>query len=79
MKQMEEIEVILMKKYKTILDFSDQRIKTAFLILASTGMRVGALRSLKVGDLEKIDDVYKIRVYSGDKEQFVAFCTPECE
>ena len=36
-------------------------------------MRVGALRSLKVGDLEKIDDVYKIRVYSGDKEQYVTF------
>jgi hypothetical protein len=32
-------------------------------------MRVGALRSLKVGDLEKIDDVYKIRVYAGDKEE----------
>jgi hypothetical protein len=30
------------------------------LILASTGIRVSALRSLKVGDLEKIDDVYKM-------------------
>jgi integrase len=48
------------------------------LILASTGIRVGALRSLKVGDLEKIDDLYKIRVYAGDKEQYITFCTPEC-
>ena len=66
------------EEIQTILDFSDQRIKTAFLILASTGIRVGALRSLKVGDLEKIDDVYKIRVYAGDKEQYITFCTPEC-
>jgi integrase len=66
------------EEIQTILDFSDQRIKTAFLILASTGMRVGALRSLKVGDLEKMDDVYKIRVYSGDKEEYITFTTPEC-
>jgi len=31
-------------------------------------MRVGDLRSLKVGDLEKINDIYKVIVYSGDKE-----------
>jgi hypothetical protein len=41
-------------------------------------MRVGALRSPKVGDLEKIDEVYKIRVYSGDKEEYRTFTTPEC-
>ncbi|HSA72721.1 MAG TPA: hypothetical protein VLD84_02100 [Nitrososphaeraceae archaeon] len=61
-----------------ILEFSDQRSKTAFLILASTGIRIGALRTLRVGDLEKIDSIYKVRVYSGDKEEYITFCTPEC-
>jgi integrase len=60
-----------------ILNFSDQRIKTAFLILASTGIRYGGLSSLKVGDLERIDDLYKVTVYSGDKEQYTTFTTPE--
>jgi site-specific recombinase XerD len=60
-----------------ILDFSDQRLKTAFLVLASTGIRIGALQSIRIGDLEKFDNLYKITVYRGDKEQF-AFCTPEC-
>ncbi len=60
-----------------ILEFSDQRIKTAFLILASTGMRIGGLTTLKVGDLERIYDIYKITVYSGDKEQYITFTTPE--
>jgi integrase len=64
------------EEIQRILDFSDQRIKTAFLMLASIAMRVGALRSLKVGDLEKIDDVYKIRVYTGDKEEYTTFTTP---
>ena len=66
------------EEIKKVLDFSEQRIKTAFLILASTGMRVGALRSLKVGDLEKINDIYKVIVYSGDKEEYFTFTTPEC-
>jgi integrase len=61
-----------------ILEFSDQRAKTAFLILASTGMRIGALQSIRVGDLERIDNLYKITVYRGDREQYYCFCTPEC-
>jgi integrase len=45
------------EEIQRVLDFSDQRIKTAFLMLASNAMRVCALRSLKVGDLQKIDDL----------------------
>lgn len=66
------------QEIQKILGFCDQRIRTAFLLLASTGMRIGAMHTLKVEDLEKIDDIYKIRVYSGDKEQYFTFCTPEC-
>ncbi len=61
-----------------ILVFCDQRIRTAFLLLTSTGIRIGALQVLKARDLEKVDDIYKIRVYSGDKEEYITFCTPEC-
>ena len=52
-----------LEEIRQILDFSDQRAKTIFLILASTGIRIGALGSLKIGDLEKVDDLYKVRVY----------------
>jgi integrase len=67
------------QEIQTILDFSDQRIKTVFLVLASTGVRAGALNSLRVGDLKRIDshNLYKITVYSGDKESYQTFCTPE--
>jgi integrase len=61
-----------------ILDFSDQRLKTAFLVLASTGIRIGALQSIRIGDLERIDNLYKIAVYRGDREEYFTFCTPEC-
>jgi len=67
-----------LEEIRQILDLSDQRSKTIFLILASTGIRIGALQSMKIGDLEKVDDLYKVRVYSGDKEQYTTFTTPEC-
>jgi integrase len=60
-----------------ILEFSEQRIKTAFLILASTGMRIGGLGPLKVGDLKRINDIYRVTVYSDEKEQYITFTTPE--
>ncbi len=52
-------------------------LKPAFLILASSGIRIGALDLLKVGDLEKIANVYRINVYSGDREDYITFTTPE--
>lgn len=67
------------EEIQQILNFSDQRLKTAFLILSSTGIRIGALSSIKIGDLERVDDIYKIIVYSGDKEQYITFTTPEAK
>jgi integrase len=66
------------EEIKKVLDFSDQRIRAAFLILASSGIRIGALRLLRMGDLEKIDGIYRICVYAGDKEEYITFTTPEC-
>lgn len=63
---------------QTILEFSDQRLKTAFLVLSSTGVRIGALQSIRIHDLERIDNLYKVTVYSGDREEYITFCTPEC-
>ena len=67
------------EEIQKILNFSDQRLKTAFLILASTGIRIGALQSIKISDLERIDNLYKVTVYAGDEdEQYITYCTPEC-
>ena len=48
------------------------------MILASTGIRIGALHSLRINDLEKIYNLYKVIVYTGDREEYFTFCTPEC-
>jgi integrase len=66
------------EEIQKILEFSDQRLKTAFLVLASTGIRIGALQSIRIGDLERINDLYKIIVYRGNNEEYFTFTTPEC-
>jgi integrase len=73
------------EEIRKILEFSDQRSKTAFLILASSGIRIGALQSIRIGDLERIsggsaslENLYRITVYRGDTEEYITFTTPEC-
>jgi integrase len=73
------------EEIRKILEFSDQRSKTAFLILASTGIRIGALQSIRIGDLERIgggtaslENLYRITVYRGDNEEYTTFTTHEC-
>jgi len=48
--------------------------------MASAGLRLGALSTILVKHLEKIDSVYKISVYKGlkGKGKYYTFCTPEC-
>jgi integrase len=63
---------------------SDLREKTIILLLASTGMRAGALNTLTLGSLEKTEveyhssHIYKIIVYEQDKENYYCFTTFEC-
>jgi integrase len=64
-----------------LLEFSDLREKAIILLMASSGMRIGALPLLKIGDLTLIPDhgIYQIRVYANSKSnRHYTFCTPEC-
>ena len=68
-----------------LLEISDEREKAIILLLASTGMRVGAVHPLRLKDLKKwvIDErgnyIYQIQVYSSSsKYRYYTFCTPEC-
>lgn len=62
----------------------DERGKAIVLLMASTGMRVGAfpwlkLKHLKRHDLEDGKYVYRIKVYATSKKaRYFTFCTPEC-
>jgi integrase len=68
-----------------ILSICDDRGKAAILLMASTGMRVGALPGLKLKHLKKYDIrnassycVYQITVYANSpNDRYTTFCTPE--
>ena len=68
------------EEIKKILDVSDLRMKSVILLMASTGMRIGAITDLKLKHLEEIDKekIYKITIYEKSKDQYYTFCSPEC-
>ena len=70
----EEIRQILDNCY-------DERSRVIILLMVSTGMRIGAIHTLQIGDLTKILEwnLYKIQVYARSKhDRYYTFCTPEC-
>jgi integrase len=58
-----------------VLEFCDIRTRVIVLLMASTGMRIGALPLLKICNI----DNYKITVYENDREEYFTFMTPECK
>jgi integrase len=70
------------QEIQNILQRTDERSRVAILLMASTGMRIGALRVIQVGDLKKMEEyqnLYRITVYANSpKDRYYTFCTPEC-
>jgi site-specific recombinase XerD len=63
-----------------LLQFSDERSRALILLLASTGMRIGAVPDLKIKHLRKIPQhgIYRIIVYAGwTDDEYICFTTPE--
>jgi integrase len=67
------------EQIKLLVDNVNMRDKAIILLMASTGMRVGAIPKLTLKDLIPNDSygIYKIRVYKKAHEQYYTFCTPE--
>jgi integrase len=58
-----------------LLDFADERMRVVILLMASSGIRLGALPSLRLRNLEDM----KLTVYENTKEEYFTFITPECK
>ncbi len=64
-----------------LLNASDIRTNVMVYLMASTGMRMGALSGLLYGNLTLIPehDLYQIEVYATSKKwRYITYCTPEC-
>jgi integrase len=68
------------EEIQRILEKCDERSKVIILLMASTGMRLGALPGLKFCDISNIPDynLYKIQVYARTRDSYYTFATPEC-
>jgi integrase len=70
------------EEIQRMLQIADLRTKAMVLLMASSGVRVGALHTMQIGDLTKIEFqnsiVYTIQVYARTRDKYLAFCTPEC-
>jgi len=62
-----------------LLEVADERMRVIILLLASTGMRIGALLDLRLGDLEDLKTSYKISIYRNTNEEYTSFCSTECK
>ena len=75
------------KEISQILKACDARVRMMILLLCSSGMRIGALHSLQIGDLIQTETafnglnlkVYKIQVYARTRDKYFTFCSPECD
>jgi integrase len=63
------------EEISNLLDASDERMKVVILLLASSGLRLGAISSLRIRHLQK----RKLLVYENDREEYFTFITPECQ
>ncbi len=63
-----------------LLSIADLKYKAIILLMASSGIRVGAIPSLRIRDLTKVSnyDIFKIVVYRKTRDEYYTFCTPEC-
>jgi site-specific recombinase XerD len=66
-----------------LLEYATFRERVLILLMASAGLRVGALPSLRVGHLEYLEKhgIYKINVYADsedEKDKYFSFCSKEC-
>ena len=63
------------EKISKLLEIADERMRAVILLLASTGMRIGAIPDLRLRNLEAT----KITIYEGTKEEYFGFITAECK
>jgi integrase len=66
---------------RRMVNAADLRLKCIILFLSSSGARIGAIPSLRWGDVAEVKtqglQLAKVTIYRGEKEQYDTFITPE--
>lgn len=70
------IDVTKIKKHRRWV-YRKPRAKSIILFFASSGIRLGALPKITLGDLTKIENCYRVQIYPNTKSQYTTFISPE--
>ncbi|MGD0146225.1 MAG: tyrosine-type recombinase/integrase [Nitrososphaerales archaeon] len=68
------------EEVRTLLNHTLPRMKAAILLMCGSGLRLGGLAGLNVGDITEAPDgsgAGRVVVYRGEPESYVTFTTPE--
>jgi len=67
------------QEIQVILAHSNEKVRAIILLLASSGIRVGAIYSIKLKHLKRVEShgLYQLLIYPGHKDEYITFCTPE--
>jgi len=68
------------EEIKKLIDLAPLRDKAIICLMASSGMRRGALPRLRLRDMNRIDKygLLKFTVYKNESESYITYYTPEC-
>jgi integrase len=66
------------EEIRAVMKEADVRMRFVIALLSSTGMRIGAVPALTVGDFERVGNLCKFTVYSRTPGEYITFGTPEC-
>jgi len=62
-----------------VLELANERTRALILLLASTGVRLGSISDLTIGELDDKGDIYKVTVYRNTRQEYFTYCTPEAK
>lgn len=70
------------QEIQRVLTVCDLRGRAMILLMMSSGVRVGALYQIQIGDLTEVNfqgtNLYRLQVYARTRDRYFTFCTPEC-
>lgn len=75
-KIIDAIDNTKIKKHKRWY-YRKPRAKALVMLLASSGIRLGAIPDLQYQDFEPIENTYSVKVYARTRHEYITFVTPE--
>lgn len=74
-----DIRAYRLEEIQRMVQLAGLRLRMVIILLATSGLRIGALSALNKGSLTRINKygIFAIKAYEGESEQYITFASPE--